>query len=530
MPLDARSPVILHYLQNLFLIAICAAFTPFLTSIAILSTLISPLITSKQIQHPLKWRTDSSKSPPRTILVTGVGMSKGLSIARSFYRAGHRVIGADFEPYYIPVSGHFSKSLRKFYRLRKPNGKSGAEEYTRDIVNIIEKERVDLWVSCSGVASAIEDGEAAEMVQRNTKCAVVQFGVGLTEMLHEKFAFIKYTMELGLNVPLTYRIHSCEEALEILHPKNGESVDKKFIMKPEMVDDSVRADMTLLPSPSRTQTDTHIQKLNPALKRPFVLQQYIKGREYCTHSIVLKGKIHAFVSCRSSDMLMHYQALPSSSALAKAMFHYTTLYIQRAAERTPNSPITGHFSLDFLIDEEIAQKAEGSLHPSSKEVEKLQKELFPIECNPRAHTAVVLLNDSAEEMAEAYLSLLSDYNTNGNGDTYLPALQRNEDPITPLSQAVNGGYYWIGHDFVTKVLLPIFQLVSFQKGITNLVREWWEFGKHVLLWKDGTYEIWDPWPAWCLYVLFLPGCFWVSIWERKWWSRCNVSTGKFFGV
>ncbi|KAB8297833.1 hypothetical protein EYC80_001630 [Monilinia laxa] len=444
-------------------------------------------------------------------------MSKGLSIARSFYCAGHNVIGADFEPYYIPVCGHFSKSIKEFYRLRKPCEKYGSEAYIKDIVDIIKNEKVELWVSCSGVASAIEDGEAAEMVERETKCVAVQFGVELTETLHEKYSFIKHTMDLGLNVPLTFKVSSVKEALAILHPKRGAKAEKQFIMKPEMVDDSVRADMTLLPLPSLSETDTHIRRLSPSKTRPFVLQQYIAGREYCTHSIVLKGKVHAFAACRSSDMLMHYQALPPSSALSQAMLHYTTLYVQKTSS---SPPITGHFSFDFLVDEKVAERAERVLDVSNRQIENLQKELFPIECNPRAHTAVVLLNETAENMAEAYLTLLPDYD--GTIST--------QDLTVPSSENINTGYYWIGHDFVTKVLLPVLEAVRSNKGIRHLLSEWIEFGKHVLLWKDGTYEMWDPWPAWCLYVVFLPGTFWVSIWEGRWWSRCNVSTGKFFGI
>ncbi|KAF7869818.1 hypothetical protein EAF04_004602 [Stromatinia cepivora] len=528
MPLNAHSPILLHYLQNLLLIALCATFTPLLTFIAILSTLISPFTKlTKQIHHQRKWRAKSpSLFRPRTILVTGVGMSKGLCIARSFYRAGHNVIGADFEPYYIPVCGHFSRAIREFYRLRKPCEKRGSEVYIKDIVDIVKREKVDLWVSCSGVASAIEDAEAAEMVERETSCVVVQFGVELTGTLHEKYSFIKHMMDLGLNVPLTYRVNSFKEALTILYPKKGPRVNKQFIMKPEMVDDSVRGDMTILPTPSPSQTHTHIQKLNPSTKRPFVLQQYITGREYCTHSIILQGKIHAFVSCQSSDMLMHYKALRPSSALAQAMLYYTTLYVQKTSS---TSPITGHFSLDFLINEHIAEKAERDLAPSDVEIEKLQKELFPIECNPRAHTAVVLLNDKAEDMANAYMKLLPDNSTNENRSSS-EHFTTSQELIVPSLDAVKSGYYWIGHDLLTKILLPALGFLKFQRSIGSLMGEWLEFSEHILLWKDGTYEIWDPWPAWCLYVLFLPGCFWVCIWEGKWWSRCNVSTGKFFGV
>ncbi|QSZ30284.1 hypothetical protein DSL72_004806 [Monilinia vaccinii-corymbosi] len=527
MPLNSRSPVRLHYLQNIVLIVICAAFTPLLTSVAILSTLISPFTKVAQQTHQRrKWRSTSSSSHfrARTILVTGVGMSKGLAIARSFYRTGHRVIGADFEPYFIPACGRFSTAIRAFYRLRKPCGRAGSASYVQDLVEIIRREKVELWVSCSGVASAIEDGEAAEMVERVTGCVAVQFGVDLTATLHEKYSFIRHTMELGLNVPVTYRVNSIKEALAVLHPKRGAKVDTKFIMKPELLDDSARADMTLLPLRSLSETDTHIQRLNPSKTRPFVLQQYIAGREYCTHSIVLKGKVHAFVACRSSDMLMHYQALPPSSALSQAMLRYTTQYVQKTAS---SPPITGHFSLDFLVQESVAEKAERALDVSNaRQIENLQTELFPIECNPRAHTAVVLLNDRAADMADAYMTLLP-----SPPDHDAPPPHRStQEPVVPSPNTIRTGYYWIGHDFVTKVLLPTLAVLKCEKGIGSLMREWMDFVRHVAQWHDGTYEVWDPWPAWCLYVLFLPGCFSVSLWERRWWSRCNVSTGKFFGV
>lgn len=526
--------MILHYLQNILLITLCVLFTPLLTLIAILSTLISPFTAITQKIH--QQRTQPSPFRPRTVLVTGVGMSKGLCIARSFYRAGHNVIAADFEPYYIPSCGHFSIAIRKFYRLRKPcGGECDSRVYVREIVDIVQKEKIDLWVSCSGVASAMEDAQAAEVVERETSCLVVQFGVLVTGKLHEKYSFVRHMMDLGLNVPLTYRVHSLEEALRILYPETGAKDKNQFIMKPEMVDDSVRADMTILPQPTPSQTQSHIRKMNPSIKRPFVLQQYIAGKEYCTHSIILRGKIHAFICCASSDMLMHYRAVEPSSALAQAMLYYTTNYLYKSS--SSSSPITGHFSLDFLIHEQIAQKASRNLAPSDAEIQILQRELFPIECNPRVHTAVILFSDKLEEMANTYINLLSTSNSNSslNTNTNKNTSSTQHPPTTqeiilPSLHAIHKGYYWIGHDILTKFLLPICECITFQRGIHSLKREMMEFFNHISSWREGTYEIWDPWPAWCLYVVFLPGCLAVCIWERRWWSRCNVSTGKFFGV
>ncbi|KAE8447691.1 hypothetical protein EG329_010497 [Mollisiaceae sp. DMI_Dod_QoI] len=520
MPLSGTSPTYLHVLQNASLILLSICCFPLCTFIAIVSSIISPYLkTSRHIQHYRKWRRISSSTfRPRTILVTGVGMSKGLTLARAFYRAGHRVIGADFEDYMIPVCGHFSKSIDTFYRLSRPSSDAGAAMYMKDMIDIIKKEGVELWVSCSGIASGVKDGEAAEMIEKETKCKAIQFGLTLTETLHEKHSFIDNTRELGLNVPDTHLVTSETESFSVLYPEKPRSAQgMKYVMKSVFLDDSSRADMTLLPRPTLRETEAHLKRLNPTPFRPFVLQKFISGPEYCTHSLVINGKVKIFVACPSADLLMHYVPLPTSSALSQAMLLYTTLY----AKKTGPS-MTGHFSIDFLVEADVAEEAERRVGVSDVEVRELMRKIYPIECNPRAHTAVVCLADESEDMAEAYLSILPDHEPKGISNGH-----RAEALVVPRPGIQ--GYYWVGHDLVTRVLLPLLQFLRFEIGVTDLLEKWLEFAEHVLYWRDGTFEIWDPWPFWWLYVGYWPAMFLVSLWEKKWWSRCNVSTQKMFG-
>ncbi|KAN0112507.1 hypothetical protein V8E51_005458 [Hyaloscypha variabilis] len=484
MPLNASSPTILHLLQNLSLILLAFLFTPLLTLLTILSTLLSPL-------HPTtQQRTNSPTFCRRTILVTGLGMSKGLTIARSFHRSGHRVIGADFEPYFIPVCGRFSRSLSRFYAVRKPTQKESLKEYIQDLLKIVRKEGVELWVSCSGVASAIEDGEAREVLER-AGCRAVQFPVNITSRLHDKDMFIENTRGLGLNVPETRGIRSVDEAVEFLEEKR-EGKGRKYVLKFTGTDDKIRADMTLLPLATREETRRHVAGFNPSAERPFVLQQFISGPEFCTHSIAIRGKVKAFTACESSELLMHYRAMNPGSPLFKAFLQYTEIYAEKMGEE-----FTGHFSIDFLVEEDVG-------NGKGRNVDELMNKIFPIECNPRAHTAAVLFAEKSEEVTEAYLSLLDE------------------------GQSGTLGYYWIGHDLVTRVLLPILDFLRGKIGMAMVLGDWIEFLNHLLFWKDGTYEIWDPWPMWWLYVVYWPGMFWISILERNWWSRCNVSTTKLF--
>ncbi|EKD17373.1 hypothetical protein MBM_04234 [Drepanopeziza brunnea f. sp. 'multigermtubi' MB_m1] len=496
MPLTAESPASLHILQNVSLILLAAFCAPLCSAIAIASWLLSPYTwLASEIERQRQWRKSYAPGSRRTVLVTGVGMSKGLAIARAFYRAGHRVVGADFEPYGVPVCGRFSAALSKFYRLRKPEGGStGSSAYARGLVDIVLREKVELWISCSGVASAVEDGEAAEAVEKLTDCKAVQFGVAMTSLFHEKHSFIENTRRIGLNVPETHLIESVEEALGILHPDAAPAPKKRFIMKSVGLDDSIRADMSLLPFSSQAKTERHVNKLQPSPARPFVIQQFIDGPEFCTHALVVRGRVLAFTACASAELLMHYQALPPSSDMFDAMLRYTQAYAEKMGTQ-----MSGHFSIDFLLDQS-----------SSSPDPDLMNRIYPIECNPRAHTAVVLFADEALHMAEAYLAVL---------DSSEEKVNTTPPPIVVPAPSV--GYYWIGHDLVTHLIMPLLSFLRLGTDFRRLRNSWAVFFTRVLSWQDGTYASWDPWPFWALYTLYWPGIFLAST------PGCVVGAARF---
>ncbi|KAK2627689.1 hypothetical protein QTJ16_002335 [Diplocarpon rosae] len=518
MALSLTSPIYLHVLQNGSLILLSLCLFPLSTFVAVLSRIVSPYLkVTRHIKHHRRWREVSSATfRPRTILVTGIGMSKGLNIARAFYRAGHRVIGADFEPYLIPVCGHFSTSIAEFYRLSKPNSEQGSAKYIRDLVDIIKKEGVELWVPCSGIASGMQDGEAAEAIEKETKCKAIQFGLALMETLREKHFFIENTRKLGLNVPKSHLVTSETESLSVLYPEKPRATrqpNDKYIMKSVLPEEYNRSKMTQLPLPTLRETEAHIKRLNPTPFRPFVLQKFVKGPEYCTLSVIIGGKVKAFVVCPSAELPMKFTPLPTSSALSQAMLMYTTLYAEKSGKR-----MTGHLCINFLVEEEVARAAETRFGVEKGELGELMTKIYPIDCSPRVHTAVLCLSDVCEDLAEAYLSILPDHEPKGIANGH-----RREALVVP--QPGGPAYYWIGHDLVTKVVLPVLGFLRFQIGLKEIAQAWMEFAEHILYWRDGTYEVWDPWPVWWLYVGYWPGMFLVSLWERNWWSWCHVSSG-----
>ena len=495
--LNKNSPKFAHIAQNASLIFISLLFLPLDTFVLFLSYALRFFRPSNVARRKALRAPDFY---PKTILVTGVGMSKGLAIARAFYQAGHRVIGADFEPNRVPVNGRFSVAIYRFYKLSKPDDVNGASLYIRGLLDIVQREKVDLWVSCSGVASAVEDGQAMETLERKTGCKAIQFNVKTTATLHEKDTFIQYTREIGLPVPETHNVMSRNEVHQVLN----KAKKKHYIMKSVGVDDAVRGDMTLLPRRTMSQTYSHVSEMRISKDRPWVLQQFIKGEEYCTHAIIIQGEVLAFVACPSSELLMHYEALPQESGLSRAMLQYTREYAERSG-RT----FTGHLSFDFLVEDVVTEKG-------------LERHLLPIECNPRAHTAVVLFEKSFVQMAQVYLTALRPL-TNGDSQNF------HDSDETLLPQPTKG-YYWIGHDIISYVFHPLLRLLLLRIGFAEFLNGLITFSNHVLSWKDGTYELWDPLPWWMLYHVYWPGQFLSSILEGRRWSRVNVSTTKMFGL
>ena len=501
--LTSNSPWQLHFLQNATLILISLLFLPISNSLLVASYVVSVLFSSKEDVRKRIRR--SSNFHPRTILVTGVGMTKGLMLARTFYLAGHNVIGADFETYGIPSCGRYSKALRKFYALPKPNQTDGATYYIQNLLQVVRRENVDIWVSCSGVASAVEDGQAKELLERSTNCKCIQLDVTTTQTLHEKHTFISQTARLGLPVPETHNVTSRAAVHRVLH--DSPRSKKRYIMKSVGMDDATRGDMTVLPRRTLSETYNHLSTIPISDSKPWVLQQYIPGgKEYCTHALVVSNRVSAFVACPSLELLMHYEALPPDSALSRAMLRFT----QEFVGRYPGS-MTGHVSFDFLCEERVSEKG-------------VEKVLVPIECNPRAHTAVALFQGREKEMAEAYLDVLRPQLNGHVGDDDVASSSR--EPVTPLNPAK---YYWIGNDIITLLLRPLLLLLLRRISLAAYMQGCKEFLEHLLLWKDGTYELWDPLPFWWLYHIYWPGHFLACILQGRKWSRVNVSTLKMFG-
>ena len=319
--------------------------------------------------------------------------------------------------------------------------------------------------------------------------------------------------------------------------RRGIGRNKKFILKPIGVDDAARNSMmTLLPFPSREETKKYVDNLGISPSNPFQLQQFIDGEEYCTHALVVRGKVTAFVACPSSELLMHYLALPAESRISRAMLRFT----QRVAE-AGGEAFTGHLSFDFLVpgvtpdddggEEDLQEEEKVEEDDDDDDGDGKEIIIYPIECNPRAHTAITLFS-STPALASAYLSIFSP----------TPTLQV-RDPLAPRPPVYK--HYWLGHDVVALLILPLLDAFcglgkddggsgssrmgsEAEEGVLQHWTRFWERVSSGSGWRDGTFALEDPWPFWVLYHVYWPGVFLGALLRGKSWSRVNVSTTKVF--
>ncbi|KAF2749285.1 hypothetical protein M011DRAFT_439645 [Sporormia fimetaria CBS 119925] len=433
---------------------------------------------------------------PKTILITGVSMTKGLCLSRIFARySNHRIIGADIEPIRYTCPGRYSRSLSKFIRLPVPSLED-EESYTEALLRALDSENIDIWIPCSSVVSAVQDGRIADLARERKPAGlrIIDFTAETVSKLDSKQSFISYMNSLALSTPGT---HECTTATEIfrivmqdsknpgLHPEPN-----KYILKPVGVDDRTRDNiMTTLPLQTPQATMAHIVNMRATKERPLLVQKLISGPEYCTHSLVIEGKVRAFTVCPSSDLLMHYEALPPDSGLHRQMLEFTEKVAQDGGEA-----FTGHLAFDFLAE---SSSAGG-------------EELYAIECNPRVHTAVTLFSETPE--------LVNAYVNESPSET---------DVIFPTSPRK---YYWIGHDFVTLLAMPVLDAFWAQGSWRQVKQGAKMFWRHLRGWKDATFEAWDPMPFLVLYHVYWPAMFVRCLVRGTRWTRVNVSTTKMFEI
>ena len=275
------------------------------------------------------------------VLLTGGRAPVTLELSRLLSAAGHQVFVAESLPLHIC---HFSNTVTSNLKIPAPN--SDIDGFGEALAGIINEHNIDYLIpTCEEVFHV-----SRIMSKLPEECIVFTDSIEKLRKLHSKKEFMEYASSFGLPVPETTRVTS----VQVVHEKIATGED--FVLK--KVFSRFSSDTILLP---RTPQD--VKGIEIGEDNPWVIQEYLGKKQFCSYSIVLKGKIQA------------HGAYPTTySAGQGASIYFESIQLQQINEWVEKFvgaiEYTGQISFDFM--------------------ETSSGNILPIECNPRATSGVHL--------------------------------------------------------------------------------------------------------------------------------------------
>jgi predicted ATP-grasp superfamily ATP-dependent carboligase len=393
---------------------------------------------------------------PQTILISGGKMTKALQLARSFYIAGHRVILIESHKYWL--TGHrYSGAVDRFYTVPDPR----SPEYSQALLEIVKQEGVDIYVPvCSPVASYYD---AEVQIVLAPYCAVMHVDVQTLQRLDDKYEFAIDAQALGLRVPKSYRITHPQQVIDF----DFSNERRRYIIKSIPYDSVRRLDLTKLPCATPAETAEFVRSLPISESTPWVMQEFIPGQEYCTHSTVRDGRIRLHCCCASSAFQVNYAQLDRAE-----IEDWISKFVS-------SLDLTGQVSFDFIQADDDG-------------------EVYAIECNPRTHSAITLFYNHPD-VAQAYL-----------------AAEPLDLPVKPL--ATSRPTYWIYHE--------IWRLMTH----LHSPKLTWERLQTIARGKDAIFDWDDPLPFLLVHHWQIPLLLLGNLRHPKPWLRIDFNIGKLVEI
>ena len=290
---------------------------------------------------------ETGSRPRRTVLFTGGRAPVTLELARQFAQTGHRVLVADSLPYTL-----CSASCAVSQTFVVPAPRYSTTAFIQALRHLIQAEQVDILIpTCEEIFYV-----AAGRDYLQNDCQVLAEPLHKLKPLHNKWLFIQRMKALGLAVPETWQVTSLQDLKSIL--KSGTS--SQLVLKPVYSRFATQVRFLAPSSPSLPDIDISSHK-------PWVVQEFIQGQQYCLYGIAHAGRLTAFAAypvrfTAGKGACIHFEAVDYPHLLD---------WIQTvvAAEK-----FTGQIAFDVIETE--------------------QGTIYPLECNPRTISAVHLFNAS----------------------------------------------------------------------------------------------------------------------------------------
>ncbi|KAF7587205.1 hypothetical protein BBP40_007567 [Aspergillus hancockii] len=457
---SVRALLHIQVLAHLLRIAISIALLPLDNAILFATCLVSHFSGFLSHSSPVHRRQAALRDArfyPKTIFITGIDTPYGLGLARCLYYHGHRVVGADITDLPFASGEGMSKTLATVYRIPK-------SRYVSRLLDIIYREKADLWIPCSPRVSVLEDALAKQTIESRTSCKCIQLDTELVNQFSQTDSFVQYLVEKGLPVVENHQVQSRDSVHKILH----RSPSKIYHMRRP---DSGVSDNKFVVLPKRTLSLTYneVSEIQISKDRPWVLQQQARLGEFFAELLLVGGQVKA-LKIRPADKQSWGQSR-LDEGLAMAIHRLMDRFALKGGPR-----MTGHLCLRLMVDEEF-------------EANNVRYVTHIAGCTQGAGAVEHLLREPSPSLVDGYLAVLSSTSEDISTDSERKRMQVRESISKTPRQRFSFYEQLRQHD--ARGNLP--SLYPVARQLDFIVRQ----TSHLFLfWNDPRFMVLDPLPWW----------------------------------
>ena len=369
---------LLHAIHQLLQITISLWLLPLDNAILLTCSILSRTTISNHRQKILQ----NVHFYPKTVLLTGIDTPEGLSLARHWQSQGHRVIGADIHSrstsFRVRPGGSMSNTLSGYYPIPRA-------EYTSRILDIVNREKVDIWIPASSAQiSVVEDALAKQVIEARTACVCVHLDAELMGVFGHRESFSRFLGGKNLPVVESHCVRSRDSVHRILH----RSPTKTYQMRRLRPVLNGKDEVVFLPKRTVSLTYSEVSELAVSEDVPWVLQQQSRLGEFIAEMLVIRGSVHA-IHVRPVAGKPAWGGSRTDEALVVTIHNL----MERFARET-GTGLTGHLAVNLMVDEEY-------------DTNSVRHVVSIVGCEHGTAAVRTLLHDPPSPIVPAYLELLS---------------------------------------------------------------------------------------------------------------------------
>lgn len=411
----------------------------------------------------------------RTVLITGTNNAFGLNLARSFHRAGFRVLSADLKVNSFLSIANKSQAISLHYDVPQLSAVRDASFVARGLVQFARTAAVSLWIDCSDLPQSVISIVQKELREKTT--CFTRNDVN-SSCFQDRDTFLEFLQSRNFPTPEHYKVKSRGQIHNIL---NESRFAKRFLLTSPGRAKTAGSRMPL-PSRSASQTYKDISKLKIQPDSFFFLDEEIETGYECL-TVVSGRDVRFFWACRKESRSC--EPLIPGSSLWQALHGYT-----EAIAKELGVDYSNHLVLSFGLKVQVTNSG-------------VVQQILPNNVSRIDPRFVLCMSKPIfDSLVKAY-QLRLDRHQNG-----ILATTNTVSTISAKPVANTKTRYFLMEELKELLLVPCIEVLLLRKGIKSLVLDVITLLSTIFFCDEALYDFYDPIPAyWTYSVMFVWSTF-----------------------